>query len=31
MHLFRMYWTRTLKKPGAIFLWLLLPFVFMTM
>jgi hypothetical protein len=25
-----MYWTRTLKKPGAIFLWLLLPFVFMT-
>jgi hypothetical protein len=30
MHLFRMYWMRTLKKPGAIFLWLLLPFVFMT-
>jgi ABC-2 type transport system permease protein len=30
MHLFRMYWLRTLKKPGAIFLWLLLPFVFMT-
>jgi ABC-2 type transport system permease protein len=25
-----MYWTRILKKPGAIFLWLLLPFVFMT-
>ncbi len=30
MHLFRMYWTRILKKPGGIFLWLLLPFVFMT-
>lgn len=30
MHLFRMYWTRTLKKPGAIFLWLLIPFAFMT-
>jgi ABC-type uncharacterized transport system permease subunit len=29
MHLFRMYWTRVLKKPGVIFLWLLLPFVFM--
>ena len=30
MHLFRMYWMRTLKKPGAVYLWLLLPFVFMT-
>ncbi len=30
MNLFRMYWERTLRKPGAIFLWLLLPFVFMT-
>jgi len=30
MHLFRMYWARILKKPGGIFLWLLLPFVFMT-
>lgn len=30
MRLFRMYWMRTLKKPGGIFLWLLLPFVFMT-
>ena len=30
MNLFRMYWMRTLRKPGAIFLWLLLPFVFMT-
>ena len=30
MHLFRMYWTRMLRKPGAILLWLLLPFVFMT-
>lgn len=30
MHLFRMYWMRMLKKPGGIFLWLLLPFVFMT-
>ena len=30
MSIFRMYWTRILKKPGAIFLWLLIPFVFMT-
>lgn len=30
MHLFRMYWQRTLRKPGSILLWLALPFVFMT-
>jgi ABC-2 type transport system permease protein len=29
MDLFRMYWTRTFRKPGAIFLWLAVPFVFM--
>ena len=30
MHLFRMYWQRSLRRPGAILLWLALPFVFMT-
>lgn len=29
MHLFRMYWRRTMRKPGIIYLWLLLPFSFM--
>src|SRR5512134_3546116 len=29
MHFFRMYWRRTLRKPGAILLWLAVPFVFM--
>ncbi len=29
MILFRMYWRRTLRKPGAILLWLAVPFVFM--
>lgn len=29
MHIFRMYWRRTLRKPGAILLWLAVPFVFM--
>jgi ABC-type multidrug transport system permease subunit len=29
MHLFRMYWQRTLRRPGSILLWLALPFVFM--
>lgn len=30
MHLFRMYWQRVLRKPGSVFLWMALPFVFMT-
>jgi ABC-2 type transport system permease protein len=30
MHLFRMYWRRVLRKPGSVFLWMALPFVFMT-
>jgi hypothetical protein len=30
MHLFRMYWQRTLRRPGSVFLWLAVPFVFMT-
>ncbi|HEX6791778.1 MAG TPA: ABC transporter permease [Candidatus Krumholzibacteria bacterium] len=29
MHLFRMYWQRTLRRPGSVLLWLALPFVFM--
>ena len=29
MHFFRMYWRRTLRKPGAIVLWLAVPFFFM--
>jgi ABC-2 type transport system permease protein len=29
MHLFRMYWQRTLRRPGSILVWLALPFVFM--
>ncbi len=29
MHLFRMYWQRTLRKPGSIVVWLAIPFVFM--
>lgn len=29
MKFFRMYWRRTLRKPGAILLWLAVPFVFM--
>ncbi len=29
MHLFRMYWQRTLKKPGSVVVWLAVPFVFM--
>jgi ABC-2 type transport system permease protein len=29
MHFFRMYWRRSLRKPGAILLWLAVPFVFM--
>jgi ABC-2 type transport system permease protein len=29
MHFFRMYWRRTLRKPGAILLWFAVPFVFM--
>jgi ABC-2 type transport system permease protein len=29
MHLFRMYWQRTLRRPGSVVLWLALPFVFM--
>ena len=30
MHLFRMYWQRVWKRPGAALLWMALPFVFMT-
>lgn len=30
MHLFRMYWQRVLRRPGSVFLWMALPFVFMT-
>ena len=30
MHLFRMYWQRTLRRPGSVLIWLSLPFVFMT-
>ena len=30
MQLFRMYWQRSLLRPGAILLWLSIPFVFMT-
>jgi ABC-2 type transport system permease protein len=29
MHLFRMYWQRTLRKPGSVVVWLAVPFVFM--
>ena len=29
MHLFRMYWQRSFRRPGSILLWLALPFVFM--
>ena len=29
MPFFKMYWRRTLRKPGAILLWLAVPFVFM--
>lgn len=29
MQFFRMYWRRTLRKPGAVLLWLAVPFVFM--
>lgn len=29
MHLFQMYWRRSLRKPGAILLWLAVPFFFM--
>jgi ABC-2 type transport system permease protein len=29
MHVFRMYWRRTLRMSGAIYLWMLIPFVFM--
>ena len=29
MHAFRMYWRRSMQKPGTIVLWMLLPFVFM--
>ena len=29
MPFFRMYWRRALRKPGAILLWLAVPFVFM--
>lgn len=29
MRLFRMYWRRTLRRPGALLVWLALPFVFM--
>ncbi|MDH4038214.1 MAG: ABC transporter permease [Candidatus Krumholzibacteria bacterium] len=29
MHFLRMYWRRTLRKPGSILLWLAVPFVFM--
>jgi len=29
MQLFRMYWQRTLRRPGSILLWMALPFVFM--
>jgi len=30
MPLFRMYWTRVLKRPGSVLLWLSIPFLFMT-
>jgi hypothetical protein len=30
MHLFRMYWQRTLRRPGSILIWMSIPFVFMT-
>lgn len=30
MHLFRMYWQRSFRRPGSILIWLALPFVFMT-
>jgi len=29
MHLFRMYWQRTLRRPGSVVIWLAVPFVFM--
>jgi hypothetical protein len=29
MQLFRMYWQRTLRRPGSILVWLAVPFVFM--
>lgn len=29
MNVFRMYWQRTLRMSGAIYLWMLIPFVFM--
>lgn len=29
MHIFRMYWQRTLRMSGSIYLWMLIPFVFM--
>ena len=31
MHLFRMYWQRLLRRPGSVFVWMALPFVFMTL
>ena len=31
MHLFRMYWQRLLRRPGSVFIWMALPFVFMTL
>ena len=30
MTLFRMYWQRVFRRPGSIFIWMALPFVFMT-
>ena len=29
MHVFRMYWRRTQRMPGSIYLWMAIPFVFM--
>ncbi|HKW14393.1 MAG TPA: ABC transporter permease [Candidatus Krumholzibacteria bacterium] len=29
MPLFRMYWQRVLRRPGSVFIWLAVPFVFM--
>ena len=31
MNLFRMYWQRLLRRPGSVFIWMALPFVFMTL
>src|SRR5262245_51500843 len=31
MPLFRMYWQRLLRRPGSVFIWMALPFVFMTL